>query len=227
MERVRHHRPALHGVQPRARAREVHDELVRPRREDGARRWKVGDGLDESVEHGPAASTAASSRRCRATSRSARARARRSRPAARRSTEGAHAKGIFYQPTVFAGREGGRAHRASRRSSGPVLSHREGEGPRAHAVTVNNASRLRAVVVDLHERREPRVRGHARPRHRHRVREPRHHRRRDAPAVRRQLAAPATATARPATRCSTPFTEWKSIYVDFSGKLQRAQIDNS
>jgi len=22
------------------------------------------------------------------------------------------------------------------------------------------------------------------------------------------------------------FTEWKSIYVDFSGKLQRAQIDN-
>jgi len=24
-----------------------------------------------------------------------------------------------------------------------------------------------------------------------------------------------------------PFTEWKSIYVDFSGKLQRAQIDNN
>ena len=22
------------------------------------------------------------------------------------------------------------------------------------------------------------------------------------------------------------YTEWKSIYVDFSGKLQRAQIDN-
>jgi aldehyde dehydrogenase (NAD+) len=22
------------------------------------------------------------------------------------------------------------------------------------------------------------------------------------------------------------FSEWKSIYVDFSGKLQRAQIDN-
>jgi hypothetical protein len=22
------------------------------------------------------------------------------------------------------------------------------------------------------------------------------------------------------------FTEWKSIYVDYSGKLQRAQIDN-
>ena len=24
-----------------------------------------------------------------------------------------------------------------------------------------------------------------------------------------------------------PFTEWKSIYVDFSGRLQRAQIDNA
>jgi hypothetical protein len=23
------------------------------------------------------------------------------------------------------------------------------------------------------------------------------------------------------------FSEWKSIYVDFSGKLQRAQIDNN
>ena len=23
------------------------------------------------------------------------------------------------------------------------------------------------------------------------------------------------------------FTEWKSIYVDFSGRLQRAQIDNA
>jgi aldehyde dehydrogenase (NAD+) len=22
------------------------------------------------------------------------------------------------------------------------------------------------------------------------------------------------------------FTEWKTVYVDFSGKLQRAQIDN-
>jgi aldehyde dehydrogenase (NAD+) len=24
-----------------------------------------------------------------------------------------------------------------------------------------------------------------------------------------------------------PFTEWKSIYVDFSGRIQRAQIDNN
>jgi aldehyde dehydrogenase (NAD+) len=24
-----------------------------------------------------------------------------------------------------------------------------------------------------------------------------------------------------------PFTEWKSVYVDFSGRLQRAQIDNA
>jgi aldehyde dehydrogenase (NAD+) len=23
------------------------------------------------------------------------------------------------------------------------------------------------------------------------------------------------------------FTEWKSVYVDYSGKLQRAQIDNA
>jgi alpha-ketoglutaric semialdehyde dehydrogenase len=23
------------------------------------------------------------------------------------------------------------------------------------------------------------------------------------------------------------FTEWKSVYVDYSGKLQRAQIDNN
>jgi aldehyde dehydrogenase (NAD+) len=37
---------------------------------------------------------------------------------------------------------------------------------------------------------------------------------------------PGTATARPGQAALDVFTEWKSIYVDYSGKLQRAQIDN-
>ena len=36
---------------------------------------------------------------------------------------------------------------------------------------------------------------------------------------------PATATAKPGTAALDVFSEWKSIYVDFSGRLQRAQID--
>ena len=36
---------------------------------------------------------------------------------------------------------------------------------------------------------------------------------------------PATATAKPGRRGLDVFTEWKTIYVDYSGKLQRAQID--
>jgi aldehyde dehydrogenase (NAD+) len=38
-------------------------------------------------------------------------------------------------------------------------------------------------------------------------------------------STPATATAKPGTAALDVFSEWKSIYVDFSGKLQRAQID--
>ena len=60
----------------------------------------------------------------------------------------------------------------------------------------------------------------------HRLRQRRHDRRRDAPARSAAGRRPATATARPATPRSTRYTEWKSIYVDFSGRLQRAQIDN-
>ena len=44
---------------------------------------------------------------------------------------------------------------------------------------------LRALVVDLHGGREPRLPRHARSRGRHHVRQRRHHRRRGAPAVRR------------------------------------------
>ena len=62
---------------------------------------------------------------------------------------------------------------------------------------------LRAVVEHLHPRREHRVPGDARLRDRHRLRQRGHDRRRDAPAVRRHARAPATATARPATRRST------------------------
>ena len=40
------------------------------------------------------------------------------------------------------------------------------------------------------------------------------------------LKPPGTATERPAAAALEVFSEWKSIYVDFSGKLQRAQIDN-
>ena len=85
---------------------------------------------------------------------------------------------------------------------------------------------LRPVVEHLHPRREHGVPGDARLRDRHRL-----HQRRARPAPRstsRSVAGrrPATATARPGHVALDTYTEWKSIYVDFSGRLQRAQIDN-
>lgn len=38
-------------------------------------------------------------------------------------------------------------------------------------------------------------------------------------------ASLASITGRPGVAALDVFSEWKSIYVDFSGKLQRAQID--
>ena len=62
---------------------------------------------------------------------------------------------------------------------------------------------VRALVVDLHPRRQPRLPRDARPAGRDHVHQRGHDRRRGAPAVRRHQGRPATATARRARRRST------------------------
>ena len=92
-------------------------------------------------------------------------------------------EGFFYRPTVFADVEAG-MRIAQEEIFGPttalipVKSFEE-------AVAAANSVSLRALVLDLHPRRQPRLPGDARPPGRDHVHQRGHDRRRGAPAVRR------------------------------------------
>ena len=58
----------------------------------------------------------------------------------------------------------------------------------------------------------------------HLLRQRADHRRRSAPAVRRDKAT-GNGHREAGIAALDVFSEWKSIYVDFSGQLQRAQMD--
>ena len=199
----------------------VHDELVE-RVAKMAATWKVGDGLDESVNMGPCINkgqletvqkyvTIGRGEGRIATGGAA-------------LTEGAHAKGFFHQPTVIADvKEDSRV--AVEEIFGPVLAMVKVKDM-AHAVAVNNASAY-GLSSSIFTRDVNR-----------------------AFAAMRDLDTGIVYVNHGTTGAEThlpfggnrgtgnghreaghtmldPFTEWKSIYVDFSGKLQRAQIDNS
>ena len=65
------------------------------------------------------------------------------------ATEGALAKGIFYQPTVFVGRRRPRCASRRRRSSARCVSFVKVTSLE-EAIEVNNRIALRALVLDLH-----------------------------------------------------------------------------
>jgi aldehyde dehydrogenase (NAD+) len=199
----------------------VHDDLA-SRVADMASAWKVGDGLDPSVNMGPCVNkgqletvekyVAVGKGEGRLATGGA------------RLSDGAHAKGFFHQPTVFADvKEDARI--AVEEIFGPVLAMVKVRDL-AHAVEVNNASSY-GLSSSLFTRDVNR-----------------------AFAGMRDLDTGIVYVNHGTTGAEThlpfggnrgtgnghreaghtmldPFTEWKSIYVDFSGKLQRAQIDNA
>ena len=91
--------------------------------------------------------------------------------------------GFYYRPTIFGDVE-----------PGMRIAQEEIFGPTTALIPVDSLRRggarrerrqVRALVVDLHARRQPRVPRDARPRDRHHVHQRGHDRRRGAPAVRR------------------------------------------
>ena len=133
-------------------------------------------------------------------------------------------QGFFYRPTIFGDVEAGHAGRAGGDlrpddRADPGQGHRRGDPRRERRP-------LRTLVVDLHARREPAFRAM-----------------RDldtgityvnAGTIGAEVHLPFGGMKetgnghREAGQAALDvFTEWKSIYVDYSGKLQRAQIDNA
>jgi alpha-ketoglutaric semialdehyde dehydrogenase len=204
--------------------------LVHPRVHDAladqvasrAKRLRLGDGLDAATEVGPLVNAAqvATVEKYVAIGRGEGSLV----AGGARATQGALAKGHFHQPTAFAAvRRDARI--AVEEIFGPVVAMVK-VNTLEEAVEVNNASRygLSSSIFTADVNR--------------------------AFAAMRDLETGIVYVNHGTTGAEThlpfggtrgtgnghreaghtmldPFTEWKSIYVDFSGRLQRAQIDNA
>lgn len=199
----------------------VHDELVQ-RLTDGARGLRLGDGLDPATQVGPLVNQR-QVERVRGYVRIGLDEGAKLLAGGEPATEGALAKGHFFRPTVFAGVKPD-ARIAVEEIFGPVLAVVKVKDF-AEAVRVNNASSfgLSAAIFTRDVNR--------------------------AFAAMRDLDTGIVYVNHGTTGAEIhlpfggmrgsgnghreaghtlldPFTEWKSLYVDFSGRLQRAQIDN-
>ena len=199
----------------------VHDALAE-RVAAMAKALRLGDGLDERTQMGPLVNAA----QVETVERYVAIGRGEGRLAAggARATEGALARGHFYQPTLFADVKPG-ARIAVEEIFGPVLAIVKVKDL-AEAVEVNNASAygLSSSIFTQDVNR--------------------------AFAAMRDLDTGIVYVNHGTTGAEThlpfggtrgtgnghreaghtmldPFTEWKSVYVDFSGRLQRAQIDNN
>ncbi len=199
----------------------VHDSLAE-RVAARAKQLKLGDGLDAATEVGPLvnASQVETVEKYVAIGKGEGSLV----AGGARASEGALARGHFYQPTVFAAVKPD-ARIAVEEIFGPVLAMVKVKSFE-EAVEVNNASRygLSSSIFTADVNR--------------------------AFAAMRDLETGIVYVNHGTTGAEThlpfggtrgtgnghreaghtmldPFTEWKSIYVDFSGRLQRAQIDNA
>ncbi len=199
----------------------VHDELVE-RVSTRARKLRLGDGLDPATEVGPLVNRSQVERVHEYVEIGAKDGARLEAGGGP-ATDGALARGFFYKPTVFAGVRAD-ARIAVEEIFGPVLAMVKMRSLE-EAVAINNASRF-GLSSSIFTRDVNR-----------------------AFAAMRDLDTGIVYVNHGTTGAEThlpfggtrgtgnghreaghtmldPFTEWKSVYVDFSGRLQRAQIDN-
>ena len=199
----------------------VHDELVQ-RVASRAKALRLGDGLDPATEVGPLINRGQveTVERYVAIGREEGARVE---AGGQRAAGGVLARGNFYEPTVFVGVQT-EARIAVEEIFGPVLAMVK-VSSLAEAIEINNASRYglssSIFTQDVNK----------------------------AFAAMRDLDTGIVYVNHGTTGAEThlpfggmrgtgnghreaghtmldPFTEWKSIYVDFSGRLQRAQIDS-
>ena len=199
----------------------IHDELA-DRVAKLAASWKVGDGLDETVNMGPCINRG----QLETVQRYVGIGRGEGRLVTGGSalTSGAHAKGFFHQPTLFADVKRG-ARIAVEEIFGPVLAMVRVTNLE-DAIEVNNASSY-GLSSSIFTRDVNRAFTAMRDL--------------DTGIVYVNHGTTGAETHLPfgGTRGTgnghreaghtmlDPFTEWKSVYVDFSGKLQRAQIDNN
>jgi len=199
----------------------VHDELAR-RVAERARALRVGDGLDPATDMGPLVNAAqvATVEKYVAIGRGE----GQLVVGGARLTSGAYARGHFFEPTLFVDVKP-EARIAVEEIFGPVLAMIKVRDL-DHAIAVNNASMYGLSSAIFTQDVNAAFRA---------LRDL------DTGIVYVNHGTTGAETHLPfgGTRGTgnghreaghtmlDPFTEWKSVYVDFSGRLQRAQIDNN
>ena len=200
----------------------VYDELTR-RVATRARQLRLGDGLDPASEVGPLINKGQMETVDRYVKIGVEE-GGRIEAGGERATDGTLARGHFYKPTVFAGVKP-EARIAVEEIFGPVLAMIRVKSLE-EAIEINNASRYglsSSVFTSDVSRAFVAMRDL------------------DTGIVYVNHGTTGAETHLPfgGTRATgnghreaghtmlDPFTEWKSLYVDFSGRLQRAQIDNA
>jgi aldehyde dehydrogenase (NAD+) len=200
----------------------VHDELAGALAQR-ARALKLGDGLDPATEVGPLVNATQAETVERYVAIGV-GEGGRVEAGGRRAISGALARGHFFEPTVFTGVPAG-ARIAVEEIFGPVLALVKVKSLE-QAIEINNASRY-GLSSALFTRDVNRAFQAMRDL--------------DTGIVYVNHGTTGAETHLPfgGTRGTgnghreaghtmlDPFTEWKSIYVDYSGRLQRAQIDNN
>ena len=222
MGRLRHDRPALHGGQPRRRAREGLRARSSTEFVARAKALRVGDGLDPATQMGPSVSEAQLETVMQYVEIGQRGGRDAGLRRPRGSTSGAYAKGFFHEPTIFADVTPS-MRIAQEEIFGPVVSVMPcrsldeaiaiGNGVQyglSASIYTQDVNRAFAAMRDLYT-------GIFYV---------------NAPTIGAEVHLPFGGTKatgnghrEAGTAALDVFSEWKSIYVDFSGKLQRAQID--
>jgi aldehyde dehydrogenase (NAD+) len=218
--RLRHHRPALHGGQPRGRAQEGLSRVERF--VERAKKLKVGNGLaDPSAEMGPCINESQRATVEKYVKIGADEGARLL-AGGHRLDQGPHAKGWFHEPTIF-GDVDPKMRVAREEIFGPVVSVipvdsldqaievgnsvEYGLSASIYTQDINSAFRaMRDMYTGIFYV--------------------------NAPTIGAETHLPFGGTKNTGNghreacvQALDVFSEWKSIYVDFSGHLQRAQID--
>ena len=187
-----------------------------------AGKLKIGNGLDESVEMGPAVDESQLQTDLKYIEIGKKEGAKLL-CGGKRLTGPEHKNGFFIEPTVFADVTP-KMRIFKEEIFGPVLSVIPCSDLRAGH---RGAERLRTTAsrrLGLHSGREQGVRGDARRRHRHLLHQRPDHRSRDHLPF-GGVKQTGNGHREGGKEALDLFSEWKAIYVDFSGHLQKAQID--